>query len=270
MLEPAFANLSLEAFLVLLGFLAVAGMTKGLIGVGMPIVAVPLLSLVIDLPATVALLSIPMLITNIPQALDGDAPHVVLRRLLPLLAGALVGIVVGVHLLTTVDTAVLKPWVGAILIAVVLLMLMAPKLRVSAALAPFIGPLFGLVGGLLGGLAALPGPVVFVYLLSIGLTRDQFVQYSSMFLVFASGFIGVAMGGLGHFHWADLAISTLASVPVLLGMRIGRPLRGRLPLGLFRKVILGVVMISGINLVGKSEFHQGLITVVHAATQTLR
>ena len=60
--------MELPAFSItaLLLALFVAGATKGLIGVGMPIVAVPILTLVVDLPVVVGLLSIPLIITKMP------------------------------------------------------------------------------------------------------------------------------------------------------------------------------------------------------------
>src|SRR5262249_27151903 len=93
---------------VIVMMLLMAGVTKGLIGVGMPSVAVPLLSLVVDLPTIVVLLSIPLVISNIPQALEGDEIGVVVRRLLPVFCGLAFGVVIGVDLLATVSVQFLK------------------------------------------------------------------------------------------------------------------------------------------------------------------
>jgi uncharacterized membrane protein YfcA len=255
MLASALAHLSGVSFLALIGFLIIAGTTKGLIGVGMPIVAVPLLNLVVDLPVTVALLSIPLVISNIPQAIEGERIDFVLRRLSFILAGMAVGVVIGVRLLTTVSSSTLKPCVGVTLIVIVFLMLFAPHFAVPKRFQPITSPLAGLIGGILGGLAALPGPFVFIYLLALGITRDQFVQYSSMFLVVAASAIAVAMGRMGAFNWGDTVISAISVLPILLGMWFGRHLRDRLSGSLFRKVILGVVMVSGLNLIGKPDLH---------------
>jgi len=73
MAHVSLIDLPTASMTALLLALFVAGATKGLIGVGMPIVAVPILSLVVDLPIAVALLSIPLIVTNVPQALQGIA-----------------------------------------------------------------------------------------------------------------------------------------------------------------------------------------------------
>jgi uncharacterized membrane protein YfcA len=233
--------------------LFLAGTTKGLIGIGMPIVAVPLLCFVVPLPVAVALLSVPLVLTNIPQAISGDPLKVVVRRLLPIFFGLIGGIVIGVLLLTSVNPAALKPkpFVGVILIAVAGLIFFAPSLTISPALETIASPLAGLVGGVAGGLAALPGPFVFVYLIALGIQRDRFVQYSSMFLTVAAFLMTVALGGGGVMTWADVLISAAASIPIFLGMWLGTRLRQFVPPEKFRKVILGVVILSGVNLLVK-------------------
>jgi uncharacterized membrane protein YfcA len=228
--------------------LFVAGATKGLIGVGMPIVAVPILTLVVDLPIVVGLLSIPLIITNVPQALQGDRVAVVLRRLAPILCGLALGVVIGVHLLATVDPVALKPVVGIVLIVIALLMLLSPHLVVPKAAEPFASPVVGLIGGILGGLAALPGPFVFIYLIALGIKRDQFVQHSSMFLAVAATLMAITLGGGGMMGWSDALISAAASLPIFLGMWVGTFVRQFVSPDLFRKLILGVVVLSGVHL----------------------
>lgn len=238
-------NLPLISFVSLLIALFAAGSTKGLLGIGMPIVAVPLLNLIVDLRTTVILLAIPLIITNVPQAIQGDRIPVVLRRLWPILAGMVVKVAIGVTLLSLSNPAHLKPVVGIILLAVCALMWFAPKLTVPPYLERFASPVAGLVGGLAGGLAALPGPFVFVYLLALGLKRDQFVQYSSMFLVISAAVMTAFLHGQGLMGWKDAIISTLATLPIFAGMWAGAFVRNYVSQELFRKLILVVVAVSG-------------------------
>jgi uncharacterized protein len=242
-------HLSIVSVAAICAMLLIAGATKGLIGIGMPIVALPLLNQVVDLPVAVAILSIPLIISNIPQALTGDKPSVVLNRLLPLLCGLVIGTVIGVCLLTSVRVDILKPIVGVILILVVGLMLFAPHFAVARQHEKYLGPIVGLFGGILGGLAALPGPFVFVYILALGFSKDRFVQYSSMFLVVAATLMTITLRGFGALGWVDLLGSTLAVIPILAGMRLGTSLRASLSPPLFRKIILAVVMLSGIHMI---------------------
>lgn len=238
-------HLSLLSTVAVLLALFAAGSTKGLLGIGMPIVAVPLLNLIVDLRVTVVLLAILLIITNIPQAIVGDRIAVVLRRLWPVLAGMVVGVAVGVTLLSITDPAYLTPVVGIILLSICTLMWFAPKLVVPTQLETVASPAAGVVGGLAGGLAALAGPFVFVYLLALGLKRDQFVQYSSMFLVISATVMTAFLLGRGVMGWSDAVISTLATVPIFAGMWVGAGVRQYVSPQVFKKLIFIVVAVSG-------------------------
>src|SRR5437588_3186039 len=67
--------------------LIVAGLLKGIIGVGMPIVALPLLSLFIDIKSAAMLLSMPLIFSNLPQALEGGKTGRCLMQLMPAILG---------------------------------------------------------------------------------------------------------------------------------------------------------------------------------------
>src|SRR5437588_13060120 len=79
--------------------LVIAGVTKGAIGVGMPTVAIPLLALFIDIKAAVVLLTIPLILSNIPQALEGGKTTAAVFNLWPVLAGMVPGLLAGAYLL---------------------------------------------------------------------------------------------------------------------------------------------------------------------------
>ena len=61
------------------GSLVVAGMVKGAIGVGMPVVAMPLLALVVDVRSAAMLLSMPLVLSNLPQRATNQPANVVIR-----------------------------------------------------------------------------------------------------------------------------------------------------------------------------------------------
>src|SRR3954447_17869435 len=70
-----------------IGSLIIAGFLKGIIGIGMPVVALPLLSLFIDVKAAAMLLSMPLIFSNLPQALEGGQTGRCLRQLMPVFLG---------------------------------------------------------------------------------------------------------------------------------------------------------------------------------------
>src|ERR1700719_4507173 len=83
--------------------LIVAGLLKGIIGVGMPIVALPLLSLFIDVKSAAMLLSMPLIFSNVPQSLEGGKTGRCLMQLMPVILGMIPGLFLGVRVLLTLN-----------------------------------------------------------------------------------------------------------------------------------------------------------------------
>ena len=79
--------------------LILAGLLKGIIGVGMPVVALPLLSLFIDIKSAAMLLSMPLIFSNVPQALEGGQTGRCLMQLMPVILGTIPGLFLGVRVL---------------------------------------------------------------------------------------------------------------------------------------------------------------------------
>jgi uncharacterized membrane protein YfcA len=217
--------------------LVIAGLAKGVIGVGMPIVAFPMLSLLVDVPIAVMLLSVPLVLSNIPQALEGGFVRQTLWSLAPVLAGMIPGVWIGVTLLLNVDPGVAKIAAGASVILVAALILLAPKLQIKQRVVGPVGVGAGFCGGLLGGIAALSGPLVFIFLLAKGLRGKAFTKEASMFVAVSSVLLASVMTSSRQFDWHDVLISTLATAPVVAGMFVGQKLRDAVPADAFKKLL---------------------------------
>src|SRR5438876_10557868 len=139
--------------------LIVAGLLKGIIGVGMPIVALPLLSLFIDVKSAAMLLSMPLIFSNLPQALEGGKTGRCLMQLMPVILGMIPGLLLGVGVLLALDANVAKIIAGLVVMSVGGVTLLAPKRQLQSRLVLPTGITLGFFGGILGGIAAMPGPL---------------------------------------------------------------------------------------------------------------
>ena len=72
-----------------------AGLSKGFIGFGLPLISVPLCASVVSVPLAIALTAAPILLSNIYQAFHGGRQTVVLRRFWPLLLTLVPGVLIG-------------------------------------------------------------------------------------------------------------------------------------------------------------------------------
>jgi len=234
--------------------LLLAGAVKGTIGIGTPIVGVPLLSLFLDIPSTLMLLSVSLVLTNIPQALEGGRTGEALRSLLPVIAGLVPGIFIGARTIAYVDARTASGITGSALLLISILMLASPKFRMTPGSSRWIGFTAGFLGGILTGVAAIGAPLVFAYLLAKGLQPREFTKQASLFLVFSSSLLAIALTGARTFDTGDLLVSMAALVPVGIGMIFGRIVRDRIPPRLFKNFVLAAVMASSLDLLRRALF----------------
>jgi uncharacterized protein len=234
--------------------LIVAGLLKGTIGVGMPVVALPLLSLFIDIKSAAMLLSMPLILSNLPQALEGGKTGRALMQLRPVILGMVPGLFLGVRLLLALEADVAKITAGLVLIGVGGMTLLAPKLQLRPRLVLPAGIAFGFFGGILGGIAAMAGPLVFIFMLAKGLRGQAFTKEASLYLVVSSGLLAIFLTASDAFSWLDVGVSTAATMPVVLGMIVGQQMRDRIAPETFKKLVLIAVMAAGADLLRHGFF----------------
>ena len=234
--------------------LIVAGLLKGIIGVGMPVVALPLLSLFIDVKSAAMLLSMPLILSNLPQALEGGKTGRCLMQLMPVVLGMVPGLFLGVQILLALDANVAKVIAGLVLMGVGGVTLLAPRLQLQSRWVLPAGIAFGFFGGVLGGIAAMAGPLVFIFLLAKGLRGQAFTKEASLYLVVSSGLLAILLTASREFSWLDVSVSTAAMLPVWLGMYVGQHMRDRIAPETFKRLVLIAVIGAGAELLRYGVF----------------
>lgn len=225
------------------------GFVKGVVSIGMPLAALPLFSFVVDVQTAVGLLMIPILVTNVAQGLEGSGTMALLRRFLPLIACLIVGSFIGSAMLASLDQKKLLLLVGSFAMLAAITSLTNPRLAIPPSAERWLSAPVGFTAGFIGGMSTLYGPVLIVYLIGLGVQRDAFVKCISLLYLVAAVCLlvgGVSQNVAGPF---ELAMSTLGLVPVYAGMRIGQAVRKRIDPDLFRKLVLGFLLITGVNMI---------------------
>jgi uncharacterized membrane protein YfcA len=233
-----------------LAFLA-GGSVKGALGVGLPLVTIPLLSFVMPGMQAIALMAMPVLLSNIWQAVEGADVRTGLRRFGGLIAAQFVATLITVHFTLSLSPAGLNVMLAASVLLAVAFMAFQPTLQISARRERVVGVGVGVASGLLGGISSLTGPVIITYLMALRLSRDQFV--SSISIIYLSGSLPLygAMAWYGRFGWPDLALSCAALLPMGLGLYAGKAVRNRLNEQLFRRVLLVFLTLLALLLIFK-------------------
>jgi uncharacterized membrane protein YfcA len=213
-----------------------AGLIKGIAGAGLPTVALALLALFIDIKVAIALLVVPALVTNVWQGLTGGAFAPLAKRLAPLLLASVVGIWIGVEILSVGDARVLAGILGIVLLLYAGYSLATPQITPPGPrLELWLGPPVGLITGTLFGFTGsflVPGVL---YIQALGLKRDHFVQAMGIAFTFSTFVLWAFLAGNGMFSVSLGLTSAIVCVPAILGMVLGQKLRSGMSEAKFRR-----------------------------------
>jgi uncharacterized protein len=237
--------------LAVTGTFLLAGMVKGVIGLGLPTVSLALLTVAFDLPSAMALLLVPSFVTNLWQALAGEHTREVALRIRPFLLMATVTVWIGAAALTRVDLALLTALLGVLLVSYALLSLGGLRFAIPLRHESWAGPLIGSANGVLTGMTGsfvVPGVM---FLQAIGLPRDRLIQAMGMLFTVSTLALGAALQQANFITVEHGLLSAGAVIPALAGMVLGQRLRARLSEQRFRTVffiallLLGAYIIAG-------------------------
>lgn len=240
---PTLALLALVAGAFVLG-----GLVKGLLGVGLPLVVVPLLALVIPSPKAIALMGIPILLTNVWQAADGGHIGYALRRFATMLVPMVITTALTVRLTLGLPVSTLNTLVAAALLLAIALMVWHPKLDIEPRSERRWGAVVGMLTGAMGGVSSLMGPLVISYLVALGLDRERFIGSISIIYLAGALPLYLSMAALGVFGMPEAILSTLALAPVFAGMALGKRMRRHVSEIAFRRLLLGFLTVVALLL----------------------
>ena len=224
------------------------GLIKGTLGVGLPLFAVPVMSLFISSTQAIALVSVPVLVSNIWQVWQEGSLKTSMKRFWPLMLTQAVVTIFSVYWTLSFSVKELNAVLAFALIVAVVLMAFKPSFNISPKKEPAISALVGVTSGLLGGASSLMGPIVISYMMSLKLSRDEFVGCISVIYLNAAWPLYLAMWHFGRMSLDDVGYSFLAIVPMFLGLQAGRSIRHRLSEETFRKALLGFLMVVAVLL----------------------
>lgn len=231
--------------LILVTFL-LAGMVKGIIGLGLPTVALAMLALTIGLKEAMALMAIPALLTNFWQGISGGEFKAAVKRLWPLILTTVIGTWFAAGVLARSDALLLSAILGVLLICYAAVSLTRFRLIVPTNQEPWLGPIVGLISGIFSGLTGsfvIPGVL---YLQALGMPRDVLIQ--AMGIIFSVMALTLATALTRHgILTTDIGIASVAALaPAFAGMWLGQRIQVRLSEDRFRRVFFIALLLVGI------------------------
>jgi len=244
--------LDLPELLILVAGLGVAGLAKGVSGMGLPLIATPILAGVFGPRAAVTIVTIPIFASNSLLLVQGLRRRDLLRAIVPFFIASAIGTAIGTLLLANLDQRTF-----AVLITIMVAIFLARGDRVlgddpAAQRARILGPVVCFVGGVLQGTTSIASPLVGSYFHAQRLAAADFVFVLAAIFELNSVVQLVGYGMQGLYTGEVIATGLLGLVPTLLALAAGIALRGHLDPTRFRQFIVVLVVLSVVNLLWRS------------------
>jgi uncharacterized membrane protein YfcA len=233
-------------------FLA-AGFVKGVVGMGLPTVAMGFLAVTMPPAQAAALLLIPSAVTNLWQLLTGPSFGRLCKRLWTMMAGVVLGTVAGAGLLTGTHTGVALAGLGMALVLYALAGLARAGFTTPARHEAWLSPLVGVATGLATGATGVFVIPAVPYLQSLRLHKEDLIQALGLSFTVSTAALAIGLFRAGALAspTAQLAGSIMALAPALAGMFIGQALRQRMGVETFHMVFLAGLLALGLYLAGE-------------------
>ncbi len=232
---------------VLAGALA-GGFVNGLTGFGTGLTALPLWLQAVEPLVAAQLVSAASVLGHV-ATLRHMRPSINWRRLAPMLVAGLIGVPIGTWLLPWISLATFKLGIGVLLIAYCTFMLLAAGRVNLAAGGRSAEAAIGLAGGILGGLAGLSGVLPTVWAALKGWPKDERRVLFQAFNTTILSAVLVASLVQGLVGSRFLAALVVALPGTLIGAYLGALVYPRLDDHRFDRVVLVVLLLSGLGLV---------------------
>lgn len=232
-----------------------AAFVKGTTGLGFPMIATPMVALLLDIRTAITILIIPNLVMDVAQVFRGGFPYALVRRFAWLLALTIIGVFLGTKVLVMLPLWILNFCLGVMVLLFVFSNLLRFDFTLSSRLESLLSPAVGLISGFLNGMTNAAGPSLAIYLYSLRLEKRDFIKSIATIFVLTKASQLVAVSTWNLFNWGTLILTLEVTLFVLAGFYGGLKIQDRVNQRTFNH---GLLLL---------QFAIGVILVVRALTQ---
>ena len=231
-----------------------AGVVKGVVGLGLPTISMALLALVMAPAQAAALLIVPSLITNLWQAGPWRTLRQVLRRIAGMQAGICAGTVAGALWLGPPAGQWAGVCLGLALVAYAAWGLFGSPPRVPARREGVLGAAVGAVTGVITAATGVFVIPAVPYLQALNLDKNALIQAMGISFTVSTVALAAGLWLNGGYTAGAAGASVLMLLPALAGMALGQRLRNRLSARTFK-----LCFMVSLALLGAYQAARGLV-----------
>jgi uncharacterized protein len=238
--------------LILVGFgLSIAGLIKGITGIGFSTCALPFLVAGVGLEAAMALVTLPAIVSNLAVIVGGKDIGAVVRRFWPFYVSIVPGIFAGLAALALVGLRQAVQLLALTTIAYVGLALARPDLALPRHLERVLALPAGCLNGFFTGLTGSQIMPLMPYMMSLRLAPGEQVQAINLAVTLASSVLAAGLFWAGIMTPQFVVISALGCFPAIAGVAAGGLLQRWLSPQTFRSLALATLAMLALSLYGR-------------------
>jgi uncharacterized membrane protein YfcA len=231
-----------------------AGFVKGVIGLGLPTVSMGLLAVTMPPSRALAIVIAPAIITNIWQTFGGPYLRDIIRRLLPLMAGTVVGIWLNAGMLTGPYARYGTIVLGLLLVIYAIVGLSKLSFKVGRRDEKWLGAIIGVITGVVSAATGVQVIPSMPFMQAIGMEKDELVQALGVFFTVATVALAFSLTTAGLLSASTALPGAVAMAASFAGMFIGQAVRSRMQPEAFRRWFLIAMILLGIYLAASATY----------------
>ncbi len=232
--------------------LLLADFVKGTSGMGFPMIATPMVALLLDIRTAVVILIIPNLLMDATQIFRGSLSIEIFRRFKWLLLWTILGVFLGTKVLVMLPAWILNLTLGLTILAFVGWSMLRVEFRISPRLEKILSPVVGIVGGFLNGMTNAAGPAPAIYLYSLRLPKVEFIKSIATIFIVTKLSQLAAVSTWNLFDRERLELSLGVTLFVLAGFYLGLKTQDRVNQQTFNRALLAILFVIGVVLIWRS------------------
>ncbi len=225
-----------------------AGFVKGATGMGFPLIATPMLTLLLDIRTTIVVLFLPSVVMDLGQLFRRGMPGAILRRFSSMFLSALAGVFLGTWELTQLPLWALNLILGTVVVLFAGVGLLSFNFTAPPRAERLLSPVMGFAGGFCLGLTNAMGPVMALYFHALRLDKGDFVKAISTAFIMAKFWQVIALSTWGLFTVEAVKLSVLVTGFILVSFWLGLRIQDRVPQRAFNRAVLVLLVVAGLTL----------------------
>lgn len=241
-------NLDPVALAAIVGALFLGGILKGATGIGVPLFAVPVMVLFVDLPVAISVTAVVNLVSNAAQGWQFRGEHADRKLSLPLAIGSGVGTVAGTVVLATAPPSALLVALALVVLSYIAFRVVSPGWVLGRGTGQRLAGTAGLAGGVLQGATGISAPVTATFLNALALPRVEFIAVITLAFCAMAVPQVVTLWAYGLLEVDRFALGVAATLAVFAGMPVGSLAARRLGPKVFDRVILTLLALIAFRL----------------------